>query len=495
MITPPPRAVLGNSSRTGSSFVRGSGVLCLASLLYALVVVACGDPNDPRTTIGTLVGVVRDADTDAPMEGVHLVVGGIEDQTGSDGRFAIDSVPVGSQQLAATMVGYVGQTIEVQIRAGETEEVTLELVADQDPSLRITTATLPAATVDQQYDVVLQATGGTPPYQWGGGDDLPGLAVTGDGRVRGTPGYPAGVYTVGLSVRDASSTYAYKSLALEIRTTNGFRAIGGQLATGEAGVPYADTVRAEGGAPPYTLALEGLSASLDLDPATGIISGTPLGATGPEGEPIKLELLVTDAVGATAFAPVWIGIIPAPVVITSDLPNGEVGVRYEAWFEWTGGFGTWDEFTVIAGTLPPGLGITGPESLYGSRLLGTPTLPGTYDFTVQLRLCHDPQDCVPFIATKDYQVVITGSPLSITTSSLPNAEVDMPYSVFLVREGGTGPFQWDVISGSLPEGISLTPAGELAGTPTTPGDAAFEVRVQDAGNQSATANLTLHVEP
>ncbi len=505
MITPPPRTVLGNSSRTGPSNVRGSGVPSrrpprgyLAAVLCVLALAACGDPNDPRTTIGTLVGVVRDADTDTPIEGVSLAVAGIQGQTGSDGRFTIDSIPVGSQQLAATMAGYVGQTIEVQIRAGDTEELTVELVADPDqgpPPLRITTSTLPAATVDMPYDVALQATGGTPPYQWMGGEELPGLGVTGDGRVSGTPGYPAGEYAVGLSVRDASSTYAYANLTLEIQTTSGFRAVGGQLSTGEAGVPYADTVRAEGGAPPYTFELDGLPASLQLDPATGVISGTPLGGTGLDGEPIKLTLIVRDAVGASAFAPVSIGILPGPVVITSDLPDGQVGVFYEAWFEWSGGFGTWDEFTVIAGSLPPGLSITGPESLYGSRLHGTPILPGTYQFTVQLALCVDPRECTPQIATKDYEVVIAASPLTIVTSSLPDAEVGTPYGVFLVREGGSGPFQWEVVSGSLPEGISLTAEGELTGTPTAPGDASFEVRVQDAGNQSATANLTLHVEP
>jgi hypothetical protein len=51
------------------------------------------------------------------------------------------------------------------------------------------------------------------------------------------------------------------------------------------------------------------------------------------------------------------------------------------------------------------------------------------------------------------------------------------------------------VSGSLPAGISLTAAGELTGTPTAPGEASFEVRVQDAGNQSATATLTLDVQP
>jgi Putative Ig domain len=296
-------------------------------------------------------------------------------------------------------------------------------------------------------------------------------------------------------VQDATATLVFGELTLEIQTTSGLRAVGEQLSSGEEGVPYADTLRAEGGAPPYTFELIGLPEGLQLDPVTGVVSGTPAEGTGLNGEPITLELVVRDIVGASAFDSVSIGIVPGLLVITSDLPDGQVGVSYEAFLEHEGGFGTFDEYTVISGTLPPGLGLTGPQSLFGSRLTGTPIVAGTYRFTLQLSLCVDPLECNPQLATRDYEVAIAASPLSIVTSSLPDAEVGTPYSVFLVRQGGAGPFTWDVISGSLPAGISLTADGELAGTPTTAGDASFEVRVRDAGDQSATAPLTLHVDP
>jgi large repetitive protein len=119
---------------------------------------------------------------------------------------------------------------------------------------------------------------------------------------------------------------------------------------------------------------------------------------------------------------------------------------------------------------------------------GKPTTGGTFTFTLQASdgRVRD---------TQQYEMVITGSTLSIVTSSLPDADVGTPYSVFLVRAGGVGPFTWDLISGSLPSGISISAEGELAGTPTAVGDASFEVRVRDAGNQSATPGLTLHVDP
>jgi hypothetical protein len=440
-------------------------------------------------------GTILDAATDAPLAGATVVVADIEAQTGSDGSYQLDGVPSGTHEGTATKAGYASRTFEAEVRVGAMTVVALELAPEDPDALRITTTALPTATVDVPYELELQAAGGTPPYEWSGG--MPeGLDVTGDGFVRGTPGYPAGEYTVGVLVRDVASSQVTASYALVIETSSGLRALGGQLGGGEVGVPYADAVGAEGGALPYTFELDGLPGGIELDPATGQISGTPLAGTGPEGEPIKLRLLVRDAVGASAFDSVSIGVLPGPLVITSDLPDGRVGVHYESWFEYEGGFGNYAAYTVISGTLPPGLGITGPESLYGPRLLGTPTLPGTYSFTVQLALCDGrPPECTQQLATRDYEVVIAPSPVSIVTSSLPDAEVGAPYSVFLVREGGAAPFTWEVASGSPPDGISLTEAGELTGTPAEAGDASFEVRVSDTSGQSATAALTLHIAP
>jgi hypothetical protein len=167
MITPPPRTVLGNLSRTGSSFVRGSGVLCLPSLLCVLALAACGDPNDPQT-FGSLIGMVRDAASQAPLAGVRLAVAGREGQSGSDGRYKIDSIPTGTHQVSAEAAGYVSGTLDAEIRPGIDNLYDVELTATEPAGLTVTTSSLPPATVDLPYEVSLEATGGTPPYQWAG---------------------------------------------------------------------------------------------------------------------------------------------------------------------------------------------------------------------------------------------------------------------------------------------------------------------------------------
>lgn len=390
------------------------------------------------------------------------------------------------------MSGYVGQTVEAEVRPGAVTSFSLELVADSDPGptpLTIMTSELPQATVDVPYQASLGAVGGIPPYRWTwGSHGPPGLILDATGLVTGTPGFPAGTHPVRISVVDAEGTSAWADITIEIAATSGLRISSLELGVGEAGQPYADTLRAIGGAPPYMfdwsapVELEGLTLA-----ASGAVSGIPLRPTGPNGEPATALVTVHDVVGASAIANVAVGVRPAPLVIdTEDLPDGQVGVDYEGHLGASGGYGvrTW---TLVSGTLPPGLTVIS-QSLFGPRVDGTPTAGGTFRFTLQV---SDDE----FEATREYTIAITGGPVTIVTSTLPDAEVGTPYSVFLVREGGTGPFNWDLVSGSLPQGISLTAGGELTGTPTTAGQASFEVRVRDAASQSATAALTLEVDP
>ena len=91
----------------------------------------------------------------------------------------------------------------------------------------------------------------------------------------------------------------------------------------------------------------------------------------------------------------------------------------------------------------------------------------------------------------------TPMPLSITTSSLPNAQVGVAYSAALAATGGTAPYSWSLSSGILPPGISLdTASGTLSGTPTGGAfSATLVLQVKDAASpaQSATAALTITV--
>lgn len=60
--------------------------------------------------------------------------------------------------------------------------------------------------------------------------------------------------------------------------------------------------------------------------------------------------------------------------------------------------------------------------------------------------------------------------LTITTTSLPNGTSGVPYSATVRATGGTTPYTWSKISGSLPAGLSLTSNADntatISGTPS-----------------------------
>lgn len=63
-------------------------------------------------------------------------------------------------------------------------------------------------------------------------------------------------------------------------------------------------------------------------------------------------------------------------------------------------------------------------------------------------------------------------PLQITTSSVPSARLRRSYAVPLQA---TRTATWRVTSGTLPPGMTLTPAGQLTGTPTSTGQWSVEI--------------------
>jgi hypothetical protein len=86
-------------------------------------------------------------------------------------------------------------------------------------------------------------------------------------------------------------------------------------------------------------------------------------------------------------------------------------------------------------------------------------------------------------------------PLQITTTSLPNAVIGLPYSVELQYAGGFGPYSWGVPP-SLPQGLALVNAsGLISGTPPdgAAGTYYLPVTLSDGSGLSVTQSLTLVV--
>jgi Putative Ig domain len=72
-------------------------------------------------------------------------------------------------------------------------------------------------------------------------------------------------------------------------------------------------------------------------------------------------------------------------------------------------------------------------------------------------------------------------PLTIRTTSLPNANLRRQYRYRLEAEGGVSPLAWRVTEGSPPPGLALEENGILSGVATRAGEFHFKVTVTDSG--------------
>jgi VCBS repeat-containing protein len=91
------------------------------------------------------------------------------------------------------------------------------------------------------------------------------------------------------------------------------------------------------------------------------------------------------------------------------------------------------------------------------------------------------------------QKALPGS-ITVTPDSLPDAIEGRPYSQSLGAGAGTAPYTFAVTAGAMPAGLSLTQAGALSGSPTTPGSYTFTVTATDSDGVEGSRSYTLTVE-
>jgi putative Ig domain-containing protein len=204
--------------------------------------------------------------------------------------------------------------------------------------------------------------------------------------------------------------------------------------------------------------------------------------------------VVMQNILANAFTPVVVAhpantgvAIPSATltILSSTLPDGITSSVYSGPVSIFGGFGALTA-SISSGSLPPGLSIDPNTGL----ISGTPTAPGDYTFTVQVKDSFTP----PAVATQVYNLHVA-SPLMIAAPVGADGVVNVPYVLNLTATGGTGNQSWALLSGSLPSGLSLSAAGVIGGTPTQVNLTGNTVtlKVQDSGSPAQVANVTFTI--
>jgi hypothetical protein len=353
-------------------------------------------------------------------------------------------------------------------------------IAVVPPPLVIVTAQLPGASTGVNYSQSLSGTGGQSPLAWDvvAGSLPPGITLALSGTINGTPS-AVGSFNFTVRLRDSASD-APASKPLTIAITSGLTiATASVLPAVTQGIAYAITLLASGGVAPFTwsVASGALPAGLQLD-ATGKISGTPTAAGS-----VTFTAKVADGASGTASQAFTLLVNTAPTIATASLPNGTQGAAYSQLLHSSGGTAPF-AWTVTAGALPPGTTLAAQGALSGN-----PTASGSFSFTVQVK------DSSSATATQSLATVIA-PPLAITTApTLPGGTADMSYSATLATSGGSAPFTWSLVDGSLPPAVSLSPSGLISGTPSDAASSTFTAQVKDAAGASAAATFSIVIAP
>jgi subtilisin family serine protease len=347
----------------------------------------------------------------------------------------------------------------------------------------ITTSALPDGRVDVPYSQAVTATGGSSPYVWSvSAGTLPdGLLLEGStGVISGTP-TTAGTFNFTVRAMNGQAT-AKDAKDFSITVSDQLVFATASLPPGAVNRYYSPALAVSGGKSPYTWAISSgsLPGGTTLDPATGVIYGTPT-ATGLA----TFSVLVTDANGfiATKSLSISIAATQSLVVTTASLPAGAIATPYSQALSATGGVNPL-RWTIAAGKLPGGLILNETTG----ELSGIPGAAGTFSITVQVA------DANAYAAYKQLAITVDNL-LAITTQVLYATAVDSKYAQKIAATGGLPPYTWSIASGTLPGGVTLNGAtGILSGTPVAEGMFPVTVRVVDGRSASVTRDFTIAVE-
>lgn len=196
----------------------------------------------------------------------------------------------------------------------------------------------------------------------------------------------------------------------------------------------------------------------------------------------------------TQFASSAAGSSPIAFSILTNLPSATAGSSYSVALSAVGG--TTPYRWASSGQLPAGLTVNPSTGV----LSGVPATAGSFAFPVTV------SDAAGFSATQTFTLNVTPpfggtSSLSFAISSFPNATFGVPYSQAVSVTGGcvnpfSGPPQISVVSGSLPNGLSLQTLGSgafgVGGTPALAGTYTFTLRATACGD-SVTRDFTITV--
>ena len=221
---------------------------------------------------------------------------------------------------------------------------------------------------------------------------------------------------------------------------------------------------------------------------TGVVTFSPI--SGVLGAIDSVTYSVTDLLGATSTSTVTATVTQTPPTITTGaFSTATINAAGSYTQTVTAGSGTIPvsgAWKVLTGALPTGMTLNTATG----AITGTPTVAGTYAFTVQVT------DSNSKIGTKAETILVAAPPVITTTPTTQKLYTSVVSSIASTVTAGTGSIPatgaWSATG--LPAGISINAdTGEFTGTPTTNGTFTVVSRVTDSNGLSATKTITMTV--
>jgi large repetitive protein len=258
------------------------------------------------------------------------------------------------------------------------------------------------------------------------------------------------------------------------------------LGSGQIGIVYSQTLKASGGNGNYTWSItEGnLPSGLTLKVSNGGISGTP----SHDGSSNFIVQVSDGKDTVTKALSITIGSSLSPMFInTSSLDPSEIGAPYKRELTASGGSGKYS-WSLVSGMLPDGLKIE-PNGF----IVGSPTKEGMYGFTVHV------EDGSGNNSNQSLNLRIFPAPvISPNPKDWKTGVVGQDYFQIVSVIGGTEQINnmystWTIISGVLPEGLTIDNYGDISGKPLQEGTFNFTVKLVDKLGTVATKDLSITI--
>lgn len=478
---------------------------CLGTRVYSLSVACPAITLNPASISSAVQGAAYSASFNASISGTSVpaqtFTWSLTGTLPAGLSFTPSTATLSGTPTGASAPGTYPITVRVENASGcfTTRGYSLVLGC---PVLTVSPGSLPAPTQYAAYSQALSVAGGTGPYTWSvSSGSLPqGLVLNSStGVISGTPTLVESRNVI-VKCADKWGCFDEQGYTLAVGCPPIVITPSSLSNITQYTAMTAVTFSASGGTAPYVWSIDSatpLPAGLSFNAATATLSGTATAAAGVY--PITVK--VVDASNCPGSAGYSLTVLcPTISISPASLSNGTLGTNYSSMLTATMSgttvpAQTWS-WSLQSGSLPTGLSLNGSTGL----LSGTPTIAGTYNFTVKAATAKPGGN--PELEFSTYNLDVNpGETFNIRHYIQPkdgNASriIDWSQVTLTYTLGGandqTSPADWNLANFNAGTPVTVTAADAGTGTGNA-GQGEYRIYLLRAGQPQYDDHMTIRV--